>query len=201
MHVPLTILTASTNADTGNIERVLVELDLKEKGIYLPPKSLKNLENSVVFVPKNPQTDLSSLDENTKKLFSNKQNGIFVTPPGLGLSRLFERGLHSSFTKADLKQLQKVLPKLLIEDLELVNNIEIEIQEKAVTATITGSLFNGVCVETDNQPCTHLQVGCLLSSALACVLAKVTGKPITIQNETRIPETKTTIITYCIEEI
>jgi hypothetical protein len=201
MQVPLTLLNASTHADASNIERVLVELDLKEKGVYLPPNSLKNMEYCVVFVPKNSQSDLPSLEEGTKKLFSKQQNGIFVTPPGIGLSRVFERGLYSSFTKVDLRQLQKVLPRLLIEDLELVDNIEIQIQGEIFTATITGSLLNSVCIETDNQPCTHMQVGCLLSSALACVLAKVTEKPVTIQNETRMPKSKTTIITYRIEEM
>jgi hypothetical protein len=199
-HVPLTLLNASTNANSGNIERLLAELDLTEKGVYLPPKNLKNIESSLIFIPQKAKTPLPTPEETTEKLYSKQKNGVLITPPGLALSQLFEQEYGSSFTKAGLKHLQSTLPKLLVENLELSENAEMGFEGNTITVEILGSVFNSVCHETDNQPRTHVQVGCLLSSALACIFAKTTGKPITIQNETQTLENKTTTIEYRIEE-
>src|SRR5665647_1499041 len=42
--VPLTLLNAAAEPSAANIERLISELDLTERGIYLPPKNLKNNE-------------------------------------------------------------------------------------------------------------------------------------------------------------
>ncbi len=199
-HVPLTLLNASDEATSANIERLISELNLSEKGVYLPPKNLKNIESSLVFIPETLKTPLPTPEETNEKLFTNEKTGAFVAPPGFALSRLFERELGFSFTKTDLNQIQNKLPKLLVEELELAENAEIQIQSNAVTIEITGSILDEICQQTDSQPKTHMQVGCLMSSAIACALAKTTGKPVTIQNETRNQETKTTHIEYQIFE-
>ena len=199
-HVPLTLLNTSAEAATANIERLILELNLAEKGVYLPPKNLKNIESSLIFIPETPKTPLPTPEETNEKLLTNKKTGAFVTPPGSALSRLFEEELGFSFTKTDLNQIQNKLPKLLVEDLELAEKAEIQIQDNTVTVEITGSVLDEICRQTDSQPKTHKQVGCLLSSAIACALAKATGKPVTIQNETRNQETKTTHIEYQIFE-
>lgn len=41
-HVPLSLLNASAKANASNIERILTELNLSEKGVYLPPKPQKH---------------------------------------------------------------------------------------------------------------------------------------------------------------
>ena len=51
-HVPLALLNASAISSVNNIERILNETNTTEKGLYLPPKYLTNLESSLVFVPK-----------------------------------------------------------------------------------------------------------------------------------------------------
>ena len=200
-HVPLDILNAAAEANAVNIERLILELNLSARGVYLPPSNLRNVESSLVFIPETLKTPLPAPEETNEKLFTNEKTGAFVTPPGSSLSRLFERELGFSFTKTDLKQIQNTLPKLLVEDLELAENAEIQIQGNTVTVKITGSILDEICRQTDSQPKTHKQVGCLLSSAIACALAKATGKPETIQNETRNQETKTTHIEYQILEV
>jgi hypothetical protein len=200
-HVPLTLLNASAESAAANIERIISELNLSERGVCLPPKNLKNIESSLIFIPENPKTPLPTPEETNEKLSTNQKTGAFVTPPGLALSRLFEEELGFSFRKTDLKQIQHKLPKLLVEDLELAESAEIQIQNNIVTLKIIGSVLDEICRQTDSQPKTHKQVGCLLSSAIACTLAKATGKPITIQNETRNQETKTTHVEYLILEV
>jgi hypothetical protein len=195
-HVPLKLLNATAYAMGANLERVISELNLTEKGVYLPPKNLENIESSLIFIPEAFKTMSTTLEETNEKPLTNKKTGVFFVPPGSALSRLFEEELGFSFTKTDLNQLQNKLPKIIVEDMELAESAEIQTQGNIVTLEITGSILDEICRETDSQPKTHMQVGCLLSSAIACALAKSSGEPITIQNETRNQETKTTRIEY-----
>lgn len=55
-HVPLDWLNAAAQAHVANIERVLFDLKSTEKGIYLPPQNLQNIESSLIFVPAKPDT-------------------------------------------------------------------------------------------------------------------------------------------------
>jgi hypothetical protein len=63
-HVPLTLLQASADASTSNIERVITELNLTEKAVYLPPKNLKNINSSLIFIPISPT--VNDLQDNQK---------------------------------------------------------------------------------------------------------------------------------------
>jgi hypothetical protein len=198
-HVPLTLLNSSAEVAVANIERLISELNLTESGIYLPPKNLKK-EPSLVFIPETIKTLSSTSEETNGKLLTGEKTGAFVTPPGAALSRLFEQKMGISFPKTDINKIQNKLQKLLVEDMELAESAEIQIQESTITIEIVGSVLDEICRQTDSQPKTHKRVGCLLSSAIACTLAKATGKPVTILNETRNKETETTIIEYQIFE-
>ena len=197
-HVPLTLLNSSAYDSSGIIERVLVELNLTEKGVYLPPRNIKNSDSSLLFIPETPKTPLPNKEEINEKLYNQQKTGILLTPPGFALSKLFEKQLGMSFIGTDLADLKFKLPKLLIDELEIAENVEVQTQTNIITIQMTNNIFQTVCQET--KPQTHTNVGCLLTSALACVLAKTTGKPITIQNEINSPDTKTTTIKYRIEE-
>ena len=199
-HVPIILLNAAVRSSANNIERILNEFRLTEKGIYLPPKNLENFESSVIFIPKSPDVSLPSMvHEDKQNLFPENKEGVFLTPPGYALSMFLEKEFGSAFIKTGVQDLPIILPKLLVEKLELAQNLEVLVQENLVTVKITDNIFSDVCKETDSNPKSHQQIGCLLSSALACVLAKVTGKPILIQNETTNQEDKTMSIDFLVK--
>ncbi len=199
-NVPLSLLNASLEGGSENTERILFDCNLSEKGFYMPPKNLTNVELSLVFIPKKPKTSIPLASELAETTILKQDNGVFITPSGLGLSRLFEKHAEISFSKMDLNQFCVNLPKLLVEDLEVAEGVVINLKEKTVVIVITGSIFSEVCKLADANPRMHAQLGCLLPSALACVLAKVTGKPITIQEESSNQEAKTMQIIYQIFE-
>ena len=200
-HVPLLLLNTSVRSNTNNIERILNEFDLKEKGVYLPPKCLENFEYSLIFVPKSPNSFLPKIThEYYQKLITEKKDGVFLTPPGYALSMLFEKEFGSSFIKASIQELQTILPKLIVEKLELAQNLEVLVQENIVTMKISDNIFSDICKETDNNPRSHIQIGCMITSALACVLAKVTGKPILIKNEATNLEDKTMSVEFIVKD-
>lgn len=195
--VPLTLLNASALSNTSNIERILSEHNAAQKGVYLPPKNLIDIESSLIFIPEKPNQPLPKREDTTdQKLIAPNQKGIFLTPPGLSLSRIFEQELGVSFTKTDIKYIQEKLPKLLIETMGLAENVEIQTQNITITTQIAGNILSEVCQETRKLPRTHEAVGCLLPSAIACALAKATGKPIVIANEKQSQDNKTTVIEY-----
>ena len=200
-HTFLALLKASASASGSNVERSLTEFDSAEKGVYLPPQNLRNFESSLVFVPKMLQTALPASNETSDKLFTEKKNGLLLTPPGLALSIMFEHELGLSFRKINLSQMQNMITQL-IHNLKFAEDAQVQIQDKTITLQVTGSIFNTLCQETRNsQPRTHAQVGCILASAFACAFAKASDKPITIQKDTLNPDTKTLVIEYRMEEV
>jgi hypothetical protein len=196
----LSLLKASANAGGSNIERSLMEFNLVEKGIYLPPQNLRNFESSLVFVPKTNGAVLPTSREKADKLFNEKKTGLFFTPPGLALSEMFENELGLSFRKISLPQMQSLI-KRLFHNLKFAEDAEVRIQDRTITLEITGSIFNTLCNEASiSQPRTHAQIGCILSSAFACAFAKASDKPVTIQKDTLNHDTKTIIIEYRMEQ-
>lgn len=75
----------------------------------------------------------------------------------------------------------------------------IEIEGSIVKVQVKNHVFKDLCDETRKLKRTHETVGCPLSSALACALAKVTGKPVTIEKEETTTD-ETTSIEYKILE-
>lgn len=196
-HIPIAYLTALTVSNASNIERLLTEYNFSQKGVYLPPKNLRNAETSIIFVPKTPNQNLPKPEETSyTRVLSNEQDSLFLTPPGLVLSQIYEKELGVSFIKNDFAYLQKNLPKLLIDNLAIAECVEIEMKENKIIVNITNSIFSDDCIQTQDFPKAHSAVGCLLVSSIACALAKVTGKPITITKEQQSEDRKTSQIEY-----
>ncbi len=199
-HVPITFLTAATTSHMSNLERILSELKFTEKGIYLPPKNLPDPVSSLIFIPKTAKQSLPKPDEAIMTgLFSEKHNGLFLTPLGFDLSKILEQKQSYPFTKTDLRCMLKKFSKLLTEELEITENIEIQTQNNKIILEMSGSIFAEDYKEAQ-FPQTHNAIGCLFSSSIACALAKATGKAIVIENEERGTDGKTTKIEYQIVE-
>ncbi|MDR2720463.1 MAG: hypothetical protein LBC03_06650 [Nitrososphaerota archaeon] len=197
--VPISIITATSSPNTDNLNRIFSELNITQKGIYLPPSKLYDPESSLIFIPKKPLQTIPSNDEITNNLFTTRKDGILLSPPGYGLTKIMEQKLGKSFSKLDLQNLKTHLPRLLVEDLEIAENLYIETETNIVTFKIEENIFMGECNQAQKHLQVHDAIGCLLSSALACALTKATGKPVTINNEETIGKT-TKIIYQLVEE-
>jgi hypothetical protein len=198
-YVKLELLTAASSSSLSNIERILIATDTYEKGIYLPPKNLQDHASSLVFIPSEPNQTLPASVETTRRGFqSGPPAGLLITPPGLALSKLFEKHLGKSFTETKLEYLHTLLPKLL-EELEITKNTTVQTEDNTVIIEMENHIFEALCEETKKLKRTHETVGCPLSSALACMLAKATGKPVTIEKEETTTD-ETTSLEYKILE-
>ena len=196
-YAPLNLLNALALSNLNNVERILLELNLSDKGVYLPPKRLDNPETSLVFIPRKLDATMPSIVETSKQLFFSKDSsGIFLTPPGLPLLNLFEEELGYSFIKPSLNDFQKILPKLLVEDLDLAREVVIQIQGEFVLVELTHNILSKICEETSKFPRTHKLLGCLLSSAIACALAKSAGNAVSISEDEQNMDSKLTRLKY-----
>ena len=182
-YVPLELFDAIVTSTLANIDDIIISSNTIEKGVYLPPMYLKDFESSLILIPTEVNQFLPESTRNYDALFSRSPHGTYVTPPGLALIKFFEKKLGVTFTKTDLNYLQKNLPRLLVEDLEIAESTDIKTEKNTIIITIKNHVFNEVCQETKKHPKIHDSIGCMLSSGMACALAKATGKPIIIEKE------------------
>ena len=198
------------------LNQIINERGYRGKAIYLPPKYFKDPETNKAYIPKQldekpPEANLILNQEN--QFFLNYPEGILFTPPGAHLTKLFEKRLGISFTQANLQYFKQNIPKLFMEDLEIAENLEIEIipsklsTEKTGTnygiiqVRITNSIFKKMIKENPKLSQIYSAVGSPLSSAIACALAKVTGKPLVIDNIQSYEAGNIIEVTYKIEKL
>jgi len=185
-YIKQTLLDKTTLPTLEILDKILGELGYKSRGIYLPPKYLKEFESNKVYIGAEEKGQLPLLEKIQilqDQILVKNPDGILITPPGAELTRLFEESLGTTFTRVDLQYFEQNIPKLLIEDLEIAQNIEIETKDTTVHVKIENSVYKNICKETRKLPNIIGSLGCPLCSALACALAKATGKPVIIEKE------------------
>lgn len=194
-YVKLELLTAASSSLAKNFEEMLDITAFNSKAIYLPPKLLKDYQSSLIFIPANGTETLPKQEDIPEGSAQRTSKGLFLTPPGLALSKLFEKQMGKSFTEISLDQLTRELPKLF-EELEITKTTIVTVKDNNVTIEATNHIFNDLCEETRKLKKAHEAVGCPFSSTIACALAKAAGKPVTLEKEEQSPDGKTTIIQY-----
>jgi len=207
-YVKSSLLDATAISTYTTIDRIAKELKYHSKSYYIPPypeevylpEHLKGLKETIVFISANEETELPSIEEIAKSRFKlDDPNGIIISPPGLGLVEQFEKELRASFTKINLEDLCEILPKIILEDLQLAKDIEMEAEDNQVQLKITDSIYKALYHEADLESVHFL--GSPIESAIACAIAKSTGKPVTIQESKIDSETDAIEVTYHIREV
>ncbi|MHA2130488.1 MAG: hypothetical protein ACW99L_10985 [Promethearchaeota archaeon] len=163
------LLLTATRSSLMTLRQLILELGYKGKGIYLPPKYLRDFESSKVFISKTEKIVLPSVEQiqNKDTNIINNPRGLLVTPPGFDLSKLFEDTLETNFTQKDLSFVMENIHTLIVEDLEIAQNIQMELENSLIHITIENSVYKNMGT---------------LSSAIACILAKTSGNLVIIEN-------------------
>jgi len=178
------------------IDRIIDDFNYKGKGYYLPPypkdvylpEYLKGLKASVVFVSAKNDSEMPSIEEIAKGNFLSKgQKGVLVAPPGLGILTQIEEKTRVDFTKIELTELCDVLPTLILQDLNLAKGMGMELNGDQVHLKLVDSLYKDLYSARNNLK-SVIFVGCPITSAVACALAKTSGRTITIQKHQVSPD-------------
>jgi hypothetical protein len=183
----------------ASLNRIIHELHYEGRPVYLPPKYLEDSESSKIYISKQkngeiPEPEITLKHEN--QFFLENPPGILLTPPGAKLSILFEKQLDTSFTKTDLKFITQNIPKLLTDDLEIAENIEIETKNNQIKIRIVNPAFLEANKENNKPSRSYPYIHHPLLSAIACALTKATGNPVTIENNQLFTDGKTIEATY-----
>jgi len=198
-YIKETLLDRTTLPSLISLNQMIKELGYKSKAVYLPPKYFKGFESSKIYISAQEDMKLppsKKTQSEQDKMFIKNPNGALITPPGIELKRLFEKTLGTNFVRVDLQYLEQNIPKLLIEDLEIAQEVEIKTQNDRVFVQIINSIFQSICKEARKPSKIYCSLGCPLCSAIACALAEATGKSVVIEKEQTGDNNQTTEIEY-----
>jgi hypothetical protein len=94
---------------------------------------------------------------------------------------LIEKKLGFKLKNCGVDALAQTLPKALVE-LEIAKDVEVEVEGDLVKFRLTDSIYADFCekAQGDLRRCA---LGCPMCSALACILAIATGKPVQSEEE------------------
>lgn len=187
-YVQSSLLDSTVISTYTTIDRIIKDLKLKGKSYYIPPypkevylpEYLKGLKETVVFISADT-SGVPSIEELAKSKFLLKNpNGICVAPPGLGLLTQFERELRKDLAKLQLNELCESLPPIIVEGFQLAKGMEMKLEDNLVYIKMVDSAYKRLYNAEENLKSIH-SLGCPIISAVACAIAKATGKMVTIQ--------------------
>jgi hypothetical protein len=194
-YVPSSLLDSTAISTYTTIDRIVKDLKFKGESYYIPPypkevylpEYLKGLKEAVVFISAD-SGGIPSIEELAKSRFLlENPNGICIAPPGLGLLSRFEKELRQDITKLELNELCESLPQIILENFHLAKEIEMKTEENGVYLKIFDSTYKNLYSREENLKSVHF-LGCPLTSAIACAIAKTTGKIVTIRKDSISPD-------------
>jgi len=172
---------------------MITSLGYTQKGVYIP---VNNPEKAVVFIPSHPLKKIPKLEQVEKQTFVKDPEGIAMVPPGLALANLFERELKVKYSDMSLREMSERLPKLLIEDLEMVQDCMIKIDGDNVKFTFVESVYSEFCTKLRDSTKVCSTLGCPMCSAMACVLAQVSHRPVEFDKDKYVTDGGTVESSY-----
>jgi len=202
--VRVSLLDSTAISSYTTIDRIIQDLNYKGKPVYIPPypkeaylpEYLRGLKEMIVFIPAEDVIAMPTIEEMAKKQFLLKNpKGICIAPPGYGLVSLFERELKTEFTQINLNELYDALPTIVVNNLELAKEFEINHEKDHIHIKIIDSVYKDLYSREQGFKSIH-SVGCPLTSAIACALAKTTGKLVAIVKDLISPDSKTIEVWY-----
>ena len=174
------ILDSTLTETLKQNHRLLKELEYMGKPTYVSPSTLFGFQEAILYIPKSDQTPPPTNEKLTaNKIHINNPDAIKITPPGDGLHKLIEKELRTDFSTSTTDYLQYNLEQAIVEGLEITESLDLEITETTAQATTKNNIFQKI-VEELNE--TDQIIGDPLTSALACIIARSTRKPITIES-------------------
>ncbi len=191
-----TLLDSTAISSYTTIDRMINDLGYKGKPVYIPPYPkqaylpdyLKSLKEMIVFIPAEEIATAPAIEEMAKRQFLLKSpRGICIAPPGYGLTDLFEKELNAQFTDIDLDRFFSSLPVVIAKNLELAKEVEINAEGNLIHARIVESVYKELYDPNQGLQSIH-KIGCPLTSAIACALAKSTAKLVTLAKDSVSPD-------------
>jgi len=190
-YVKSDLMNATAESSLKTIDNLMVGMGYREKGVYIPAGK----EKVVVFVPLEPFSKLPESSAVEGRTFLKHPQGMLVVPPGLALANLIEKKLGFTLKNCGVDTVVRTLPKVLVEDLEIVRDVEIEVKDDRIGFKLVDSIYADFCREV-RETSRRCGLGCPICSALACILAVASGKPVLFDEDELPLDKRTTYSSY-----
>jgi hypothetical protein len=198
-YVKREVLEATNLSYLSTLNEMLRNLELGEKTVFLPSKYFSDAKTNKVYIAKSQGGELPNLERIVQETAIDKElRATLMVAPGNELAKLFEKALGKSFTRVDFSFFETYMPKLLVNQLELAQNVEIEAEGNAVKVKMKNPMPLDFSKVMKDYGKAINSVGTPLSSAIACALADSTGRPIVIKNHQISLDGKTMEIEYVV---
>jgi len=206
-YVKGSLLDAAAVSSYSMIDRIIRDLKLHGKSFYIPPypkelyipEHLRGLKEMTVFISASATSGPPSVAELASSKFIVKNpDGVCLSPPGLGLLDHFERDLKMDLSRTAIEDICAILPDLLTENLQIAKTVEMKATANNVKLIIVDSFFKNIYRENDLKSVYSL--GCPIVSAVACAVAKSTGRIISVESLTVSPDARSVEASYNIME-
>ncbi len=190
-YVKSDLMNATAVSSLKTIDKMMMGMGYREKGVYIPAGK----EKAVVFVPFEPFSRLPESSAVEGKTFLDDPRGMLVVPPGLALASLIEKKLGFTLKNCGVETVLRALPKVLVEDLEIVRDVEAKVKGDRVDLKLVDSIYTDFCREI-RETSRRCGLGCPMCSALACILAIASGKAVLFEEDVLSSDKRTTYSTY-----
>ena len=184
----------------SNIDQVISDSNVQGKPIYIPvprdsylPYHIE-MKHEFVYIPKRNVKMETAIEQ----AFMKNPKGLRIIPPGLGFANLIEKKSRQNLYKLDIHSLTKILPSIITQDLEIANKFNMSYDGNVVHTKIGKSLCEDLHKEICKLRNLCPNIGCPLCSSIACILTRITNKPIIIESCSLIKNTVDT--TFLISE-
>jgi hypothetical protein len=168
------------------VDQIVYELGYYGRGIYIPDTQTSSVR---LFVPaEKDSTSVPSVEMLREGMFPSKPKGFIITPPGLELAKFLREQMTGARGKLTLEKLTSELPHTLIDRLEIMEDFDIQVHEDMVSTKSTGSLYADLCNEVRLKTRVCTAFGCPMCSAIACLLADATGRPVSLEEDESTPD-------------
>lgn len=165
-----------------SLSELISNLGYRGRVVFVHPKSLEGLKKGFLFISKDESSVLPPDSQFTSnKVFFENPPGILISAPEQAVVDLFERKLGVNFATVNVPFLQEKLPRLLTEDLQLVENMTLEEQGSHTRLVIQGGACAQICSAVSQKISLGNHFGCPVCSAFALIISKTTASPIMIE--------------------
>lgn len=182
-YVKTEVMDYMSSSSLTAVDQIIANLNLKGKPVYIPvPREVYlpyqvGAKNEFVYIPKR---DIKNETAIRRALMKNPK-GLRLTPPGLALVNVMEKKSRQNFHNLDLNSLTEVLSPLITQELGIAEKLEISLKESLVHTEIRKPLCEHLCKEVSKMQYLCPYIGCPVSSSIACILTRVTNKPVIIE--------------------
>ena len=185
-YAPAELVDSTALSSIQVIDRIAYEMGYHGKGIYIPTKGSEPVR---VFIPAGKDASAFPSPEKIKDgIFYDDPKGIAILPPGLELAKFFRDRLMKTPGPITLEKLEEELPRILTEQLEIMEDFEMKVSGDTVRTKSTGSVYSDFCNEIRLKTRVCTAFGCPMCSAIACLLVDATGNPIILEEDESTPD-------------